>query len=1020
MDPLLAELEIEGRRYHFVDVASLGEDYIDLPYCLRILVESALRNARLETDPNVSDVWTQVGRHLLSHRSASDPSDILFQPGRVVLQDFTGVAALVDLAAIRDAVALSGGDPSEVDAKCPADLVIDHCVQVDFSQIETAIQKEDASKESNLCQMFRNMTTAPAAPTLIVHSTFPPPPTQIAPYYVTGPAPPPAFYPGFCSHPPPPPPPQFITATMRTSAVPSVPRDNPGLPIQEDICPFHQRISHWSTFLRQNRSSEMERNQERFQFLKWVDSAFQKVTVIPPGTGVMHKVNLEYLARVVTCKEHDGMTILFPDSLIGTDAHTTIVNGLGVLGWSVGTLEAESVMFGHPVTLKLPKIIGVELTGVVPPMATSTDVVLLVTKQLRRNNFTGDIFVEFFGPGVRLLSITDRSAIANMCLEYGSLVGYFPIDEQTIEYLGHTGRDSHQLRCIETYMKKVSLFRKSNEANVCKYDSVISIDLSDVLPCVSGPKSSKDKVPLYQVPQHFRAMVQTRQGKQILGVLGPDENPVAGTSFSIGVDSRIFTIGHGTILTASIASCSNASNPGVMLSAGLLAKKSVEAGLSVAKFVRRSLCPGSGIVTAYLQESGVMPYLHMLGFEVMGYGCSACVENSNKPVLAAETDGPLMEAIRQRSLVCVGVYSGNRNFEGRLNPDIKANYLISPQLVIAYAIAGRIDIDFEREPIGFSNSNNKPVYLSEIWPSQKEVQQVENRFVIPAIFRQVPTRLAFGTKEWSQLEVPKGTEGLFKWNQSSTYIRSPQYIEDMMSNGPQKANLTQMRCLLKLEDDVSSDFISPAGSIVRNSPAADYLSERGQVARQFNSYGARRGNWEVMARGTFAHPKLKNILTKKLGPYTVHFPSCVPTTIYDASQMYVKEQVNTLVVAGDNFGRGAARDWATKGPYLLGVRVVLATSFYPTFRANLVKIGILPLKIDRSFYTEVKGCETFEIKIPPKDSLGPKSSIEVRVTSGNRTNTRMAEAQLENDYEVKLYQDGGIICQMAKSLKSTQ
>lgn len=809
------------------------------------------------------------------------------------------------------------------------------------------------------------------------------------------------------------------------------------------MCPFHQHMSFWAKALDKNRKSEFEKNAERFAFLKWVDSAFKNITVVPPGTGTMHQLNLEYLARVVTCQND----VLFPDSVVGTDNHTGMVNGLGVLGWKVGTLEAEAVMFGHPLTLpRLPKVVGVRLTGALAPYSTSTDLVMLITKHLRNRDCnsggattslsqdqqpgasgataSGDRFdegtdgedtiVEFFGPGVRLLSVSDRSSVSNLCSEYGAVAAYFPIDGAVIKYLERIGRPRHQISVVQAYLDRVGMFRKDGDTGEgLSYDSVVTVDLGQVHVSVSGPKKAKDRVALSEIGRDFRKCLGEHYG-----VVGEESRQL-----TVDVDGKMFTVGHGSVLVASIASCTNTSNPTVMLAAGLLAKKAVEAGLSVAKFVRTSLAPGSGIVTSYLKESGVMPYLYMLGFEVVGYGCPKCVENASRN---QGCNGTLAEAVKGSGLVCVGVLSGNRNFEGRLAPEVKANYLTSAPMVVAFALAGRVDLDFSKEPLGIHA--DKPVYLSDIWPTPDEIQEVERTTVIPAIFNQLRQSLSFGNDEWAGLEVGGG-DGQdtyqFTWNPQSTYIKPPRYVRDLI-DADKLAGFTGLRCLAKLGHDVTSDHISPAGSIVRNSPAADYLASQGLAPRQFNSYGSRRGNWEVMSAGTFSHLKLRNLMSGKAGPYTVHHPSGVPTTIADAAAKYRQTPaVNGLVVvAGANFGRGAPRDWATKGPLALGVRVVLAVSFDHMYRSNLVKTGIMPLEISKESWSSITGDEVFSVNLEDSEEkpMTARQSVTVQVTSES---TKAASSVigavlcLYNDYEIGIFRNGGVIRDMFRRLNSS-
>ncbi len=1025
MESLVKNLEVESRTYKFFDIADLGEEYTRLPFCLRILLESLVRKSGRET-------WAaNCVQKVLRYRE-NEGAPLLFQPARVLLQDFTGVPALVELAAIRDVVAEKGGDVAAVDSACPADLVVDHSVQLDYSQVAAAARAKKRNERER--QRRQLLSQQQQQPTIIVHSTFPPPPASTA---VAPPAA--AFYPS------PQPPATFVyaSATPAVYSVPqyfpvsqyqtyyatdhnatslqgdddaheegddNIPTDNPGLPIQDEVCPFHQRLSYWADALRRNEELEFRRNEERFAFLKWADDAFSNVTVVPPGSGTMHQINLEYLARVVVVSKEANAT-LFPDTLVGTDSHTTMVNGLGILGWGVSTMDAEAVMFGHPVSMPVPKVVGCRIIGSLPPYATSTEIVLLVTKRLRQSpESVSGCFVEFFGPGVLELSVSDRAAIANMCPEYGALVGFFPTDEETLRYLDKTGRDAHQMKCIKEYLNSAGMIRKCDDEDP-DYSAVVEVDLAAVSPCMSGPKCARDKAAVGEVAANFRAALNRPEEYGGFGIAVERSRD----SVSVNVDGRLNAVAHGSVLLAAIASCSNTSNPTVMLAAGLLAKRAIEAGLSVPNFVRTSLAPGSGVVTSYLQESGVMPYLYMLGFEVVGYGCSACVDNSRPwRVLPA-----LRSAVAQGNLVCCGILSGNRNFEGRLQMDLKANYLASPLLVIAYALAGRVDIDFEREPLGYEAKEGKPVFLADVWPSRAEVREVELRFVVPAIFRQVFARVSYGNKHWSALKPPSEGEAFFHWDDNSTFIQQPLYVlqqADAINSGPQKS-LLGMRCLLKLGDDVPADHISPAGSIVRHSPAADYLSSLGLAPRDFGSYGAHRCNWRVMSRGAFAHPRLKNVLSDKCGPFTTHFPSEVRTSVHEAARRYKREGVNLFVLAGEKFGRGgAARDWAAKGPFVLGVRAVLALSFDDAFRSSLVKAGILPVIIDATTYEILTGSEKVDVMLPED-----KDSDEVTLRLDDGGFDLSARNALANEYEVSLFRRGGIIKDLlAKALREVE
>ncbi|XP_040578631.1 cytoplasmic aconitate hydratase [Lepeophtheirus salmonis] len=984
-EDLLKDFQVGERSYKYYDVTQI-QGYEELPYSLRVLLECAVRK-RSETQ---GQVWKDVYERILSvlsgcEEDSEEDDDILFHPGRVLLQDFTGVPALIDLAAIRESVSKSGGCPDVVDSLCPADLVVDHCVQVDYNQIKQQLSSPpDPSPKTPVLG-----GSMQPCPTVIVHSTFPPP-------FLAYPPPPPiytlpAFYP--------------ISSYQSKVVAPSPasntsnrsvpPMDNPGLPIQDDICPFHQKMSYWADALRSNQTSEFERNKERFIFLKWVNSAFKNITVIPPGTGVMHQVNLEYLARVVTCQGG----VLFPDSVVGTDTHTTMINGLGVLGWGVGTLDAQAVMFGHPVTLSFPRVVGIRIKGVISDYSTSTDLVLMITKKLRQAGVQG-AFVEFFGPSLKELSVADRATISNMCPEYGALVGFFPIDEITIQYLAQSGRDKSHIETVEKYMKTVKMFRSSDENENIRFASIIEIDLSDIIPCVSGPKRTKDKVSINEIAADFKSALHLKEGPKGYG-LSQGQGHVA---FSVNIDGEYFTVGHGTVLLAAISSCTNTSNPSVMLGAGLLAKKAVECGLSVPKVVKTSLAPGSGVVTSYLQESGVMPYLYMLGFEIVGYGCSTCSYNSGPNL-----PDSIVQAIKQGNLVCCGLLSGNRNFEGRLDPDIRANYLASPLMVIAYAIAGRIDINLDREPLGFNSHTGEAIFLKNIWPSRQEIQEIERKLVIPGIYRQVYSKVSVGNKHWDSLSVPNSVDK-FPWSSDSTYIKCPEYIKEIGSNA---RNWKNMRCLLKLGDNITSDHISPAGSITRSSPAAEYLSSLGLAPREYNSYGARRGNYHVMVRGTFSNMRLQNHLLNKVGPYTLHLPSEVTTTIFEASERYKNDGVSLFAIGGKNFGRGTSRDWATRGPFLLGVRAILAVSFDPTYRSNLVKTGILPLQITSISYESLKGTECLSIDI--RDNITPKCLIDVVVGKAERS--FKAVVRVDNDYETDVFHAGGVIAQIVSKTK---
>jgi len=747
--------------YGYYDLRSLGQDKFErLPYSIRVLLESAVRNW------DGFQVSQEDVTHILNWNQNQDKAvEIPFHPARVILQDFTGVPAVVDFAAMRDAVKSLGGDPAKINPVSPADLVIDHSVQVD---------------------VFRSMN------------------------------------------------------------VPMV--------CQCGGCVMQGRES--SDALERNQEIEFQRNKERFQFLKWGARAFKNMLIVPPGSGIVHQVNLEYLGRVVFNKEG----LLYPDSVVGTDSHTTMINGLGIVGWGVGGIEAEAVMLGQAISMVLPKVVGYKLTGKVGPLTTSTDVVLTITKHLRQIGVVGK-FVEFFGPGVAELSIADRATIANMCPEYGATVGFFPVDDMSLKYLQQTGRDPHQIAYVEQYLRAVGMFRDfRNTSEDPTFSEVVELDLSSVVPSLSGPKRPHDRVPVAEMKQDFQMCLDNKVGFKGFHVDPARQKDTVPFIYQ----GKEYTLMHGSVVISAITSCTNTSNPSVMLCAGLLAKKAVERGLTVAPYIKTSLSPGSGVVTYYLRESGVIPYLEQLGFHLVGYGCMTCIGNS----------GPLpeevVEAIEKKDLVVVGVLSGNRNFEGRINPHTRANYLASPPLCTAYAIAGTVSIDFETEPLGLDPSGC-PVFLRDIWPTRSELQEVERKYVIPAMFKEVYSKITQGNARWNALEAPDSL--LYSWDPRSTYIKPPPFFEEMTSELSPLRGVDNAAVLLNLGDSVTTDHISPAGSISRNSPAARYLASRGLTSREFNSYGSRRGNDAVMARGTFANIRIVNKFMSKAGPKTLHFPS---------------------------------------------------------------------------------------------------------------------------------------------------
>ncbi|XP_056375581.1 cytoplasmic aconitate hydratase [Hyla sarda] len=861
--------------------------YARLPFSIRVLLESAIRNCD-EFLVKSKDVDNILNWKVTQYENVEVP----FRPARVILQDFTGVPAVVDFAAMRDAVKRLGGDPEKINPVCPADLVIDHSIQVDFNRREDSLQK--------------------------------------------------------------------------------------------------------------NQELEFERNRERFEFLKWGSQAFQNMRIIPPGSGIIHQVNLEYLARVVF--EQGGL--YYPDSLVGTDSHTTMIDGLGVLGWGVGGIEAEAVMLGQPISMVLPEVIGYKLIGSPHHLVTSTDIVLTVTKHLRQVGVVGK-FVEFFGPGVAQLSIADRATIANMCPEYGATAAFFPVDLVSIQYLQQTGREDNKVKYIQKYLEAAGLFRDFlNTEQDPDFTQVVELDLSTVVPCCSGPKRPQDKVAVSDMKTDFESCLGAKQGFKGFQIPPGHHNDKVKFSYN-DVD---YELTHGSVVIAAITSCTNTSNPSVMLGAGLLAKKAVEAGLTVKPYIKTSLSPGSGVVTYYLRDSGVMPYLSKLGFDVVGYGCMTCIGNS----------GPLpdsvVEAITQGDLVAAGILSGNRNFEGRVHPNTRANYLASPPLVIAYAIAGTIRIDFETEPLGV-NADGKPVFLRDIWPTRDEIQAVEIKCVIPGMFKEVYEKIEKVNESWNNLKAP--TDTLYPWDPKSTYIKSPPFFDNLTMELVPSKPITDAYVLLNLGDSVTTDHISPAGNIARNSPAARYLTNRGLTPREFNSYGSRRGNDAVMARGTFANIRLFNKFINKQAPLTIHFPSNETLDIYDAAERYIQAGENLILLTGKEYGSGSSRDWAAKGPFLQGIKAVLAESYERIHRSNLVGMGIIPLQYlpgENSEALGLTGQERYTILIPDDKDLQPGMTVDIKLDTGK---TFEAIMRFDTDVELTYYRNGGILNYMIRKMANS-
>uniref|UniRef100_A0A1A8LB67 Cytoplasmic aconitate hydratase n=2 Tax=Nothobranchius pienaari TaxID=704102 RepID=A0A1A8LB67_9TELE len=867
----------------FFNLLNLGDPrYERLPFSIRVLLESAVRNCDefLVKHSDVESIlnWKQTQTQTV---------EVPFRPARVILQDFTGVPAVVDFAAMRDAVKKLGGDPEKINPVCPADLVIDHSIQVDFNRKSDSLQK--------------------------------------------------------------------------------------------------------------NQDLEFERNKERFQFLKWGSKAFKNMRIIPPGSGIVHQVNLEYLARVVF--NYNGF--FYPDSLVGTDSHTTMIDGLGVLGWGVGGIEAEAVMLGQPISMVLPEVVGYKLHGTPDKLITSTDIVLTVTKHLRQVGVVGK-FVEFFGPGVSQLSIADRATIANMCPEYGATAAFFPVDNISIQYLEQTGREREKLDYITKYLKAVAMFRDYNDAaQDPDYTQVVELDLSSVVPCCSGPKRPQDRIPVSDMKKDFETCLGAKQGFK--GFQVAPERHAAVVPFHFG--GKEYILSHGSVVIAAITSCTNTSNPSVMLGAGLLAKKAIECGLSVKPYIKTSLSPGSGVVTYYLKESGVMDYLSQLGFEVVGYGCMTCIGNSGP------LPDPVVEAITQGDLVAAGVLSGNRNFEGRVHPNTRANYLASPPLVIAYAIAGTVRIDFEKEPIA-TNSEGKGIFLRDIWPTREEIQAVERAFVIPSMFKEVYEKIEKVNERWNSLVAP--SDKLYTWDPKSTYIKSPPFFDCLTMALQPPESIKDAYVLLNLGDSVTTDHISPAGNIARNSSAARYLTERGLTPREFNSYGSRRGNDAIMARGTFANIRLFNKFLNKQAPQTVYLPTGETLDVFDAAERYQQSGIPLLVLAGKEYGSGSSRDWAAKGPFLLGIKAVLAESYERIHRSNLVGMGVIPLEYlpgDTADSLGLTGRERYTLAIP--EPLTPRMVIDVKLDTGRTFKVRM---RFDTDVELTYFHHGGILNYMIRKM----
>jgi aconitate hydratase len=881
-----------GRYYSLPQLEKQGIGSVSrLPICLRIVLESLLRNFdgdRIrENDVRALAGWEPNGERT---------EEIPFVVARVLLQDFTGVPLLVDLAAMRSAVAKLGRDVKIIEPLVPVDLVIDHSVQVDF------VRNNDA--------------------------------------------------------------------------------------------------------LRLNMQMEFERNRARYQFLKWGMQAFENFRVIPPGIGICHQVNLEYLAEGVL--QRDG--IYFPDSLVGADSHTTMINGLGIVGWGVGGIEAEAGMLGQPVYFLTPDVVGVHLKGRLSPGVTATDLVLSVTQLLRREKVVGK-FVEYFGKGAASLSVPDRATIANMSPEYGATMGYFPIDEETCAYLRATGRTEAQVELVRRYYQAQGMFGIP-EKGQCKYSSVLELDLEEIEPAVSGPRRPQDRIRLSQLKGAFHELLQKPLGDD--GYAKPASE--IGKHYSLGKgahDSQ--ELRHGDVLIAAITSCTNTSNPSVMIAAGLLAKKAVEKGLSVRSMVKASLAPGSRVVSDYLQRTGLQPYLDRLGFNLVGYGCTTCIGNSGP------LDPSIEEAVQKNDLITASVLSGNRNFEARIHQSIKANFLMSPPLVIAFAIAGRIDIDLTSEPLGQDQSGEK-VYLKDIWPSEEEIAKHMHAALDPEVYRKLYDDLAEQNPMWSEIQAPTGL--VYTWDRESTYIQEPPFFQDFSMNAEVGADISGARCLAIFGDSVTTDHISPAGSIRASSPAGVYLLQRNVNIPDFNTYGARRGNDKIMTRGTFANVRIKNLMIPGLeGGITLHQPDGERLSIYDAAMRYQNDKVPLIVMAGKEYGAGSSRDWAAKGAKLLGVQAVIAESFERIHRSNLVGMGVLPCQFKEGTNTQtlgIKGSEIFDL-VGIAGGIRPRQDLTLIIRRADGKSERIPVIlRIDTPIEADYYRHGGILPYVLKQLLSGQ
>ncbi|WP_214722198.1 aconitate hydratase AcnA [Exiguobacterium sp. s192] len=880
--------EANGKNYNYYSLEKLEElgltEVKRLPYSIRVLLESVLRqqDGRSITQEHVENLakWGTA--------QVSNDIDVPFKPSRVILQDFTGVPTVVDLASLRKAMQDLGGDPSVINPEVPVDLVVDHSVQVD------------------------------------------------------------AY--GFAGA------------------------------------------------LAENMDLEFERNEERYKLLRWATTAFDNYRAVPPATGIVHQVNLEYLASVVLEKETaDGSVDVYPDTLVGTDSHTTMINGLGVLGWGVGGIEAEAGMLGQPSFFPVPEVIGVRITGEMHPGTTATDVALRVTEMLRQENVVGK-FVEFFGPSLHLMSLSDRATIANMAPEYGATCGFFPVDTETLTYLRLTGREEALIEKVENYSKANGLFYTPQNEDPT-FTKTVELDLSTIVPALAGPKRPQDRIDLTDVHTSFQKALTAPQGNAGFGLAEEEASKVAVVQFKDeAVEMRT-----GDLAIAAITSCTNTSNPYVMIGAGLVAKKAIDLGLTVPKYVKTSLAPGSKVVTDYLEKSGLQPYLDQLGFNTVGYGCTTCIGNSGPLDLAVEN------AILGSDLLVSSVLSGNRNFEGRVHPLVKANYLASPPLVVAYAIAGTVDVDIMNASLG-TGKDGQEVFFADIWPSRDEIQTIINTVVTPESFRAEYDSVFTGNERWNNLDVPTGDQ--YDFDEASTYIQNPPFFENLAKEAGHVEALNNLRVFGKFADSVTTDHISPAGSFSKTTPAGQYLVNKGVAPKDFNSYGSRRGNHEIMMRGTFANIRIRNqVAPGTEGGFTTYWPTGETMAMYDAAMKYKEDGTGLVILAGKDYGMGSSRDWAAKGTNLLGVKAVIAESFERIHRSNLVMMGVLPLQYAAGTSAESLGLTGEEaISIAIDESVRPRDVVEVTATANDGKVTKFeAIARFDSEVDIDYYRHGGIL-----------